>query len=57
MLRLCRQSATESVFTPSNTDLTRCVYPLTLPFHLPLAVTRRYLEHLGTTYYDLLHTN
>lgn len=30
------------------------IYPLTLPFHRPLAVTRAYLDQLATSYHDTL---
>jgi hypothetical protein len=36
--------------------LQEAVYPLTLPYHQPLAVARAYLAHLGVTRLELLHT-
>ena len=36
--------------------LQEAVYPLTLPYHQPLAVARAYLAHLGVTRLELLRT-
>jgi Tc toxin complex TcA C-terminal TcB-binding domain/Neuraminidase-like domain/Salmonella virulence plasmid 28.1kDa A protein len=32
------------------------IYPLTLPFHRPLAIVRTYLEHLGSSRYEVMKT-
>lgn len=37
-------------------QLSQAVYPLTLPFHLPLAMARVYLEHLGSTFHEVMKT-
>ena len=37
-------------------QLKNAVYPLTLPFHRPLEVARAYLQHLGSSRYQVMDT-
>jgi Tc toxin complex TcA C-terminal TcB-binding domain/ABC toxin N-terminal region/Neuraminidase-like domain/Salmonella virulence plasmid 28.1kDa A protein len=53
-------TAQELDANPQNTnedaykELSQAVYPFTLPFNQPVAVARAYLEHLGSSRYEVL---
>lgn len=46
----------QNLSRPAYQRLQEAVYPLTLPYHQPLAVARAYLGHLGVTRLELVRT-
>lgn len=56
------QTSGELLAQPYHTEyeayciLQKAVYPFTLPYHQPIDATRIYLEHLGTSRYELIDT-
>ncbi len=56
------ETSGELLSEPQHTDreayriLSKAVYPLSLPYHQPIDAARIYLNHLGTSRHELMHT-